>query len=645
MASTRERLSGHLPLLLVVAVAAGVRLLYFWQYLHSPLHDVYRVDHLYYRTWGLEIAGGDWWGGHKVFEQGPLYAYFLGILYSILGTRDTAVLAVQLFLGALTPVLVYATARRLLGHAEALVAGLLAALYGPVLLHEALLMKSFLAPLLTVTALYAVIRYRETGRARWLAAGAAVGFMVLKREVHLLLLAPMAAAIRATTWRRRALHLGVLVGSFLLAIAPFTVRNLLRTGEFVPTTTVGGEVIYLSFGPFADGYYRPPPFVRPTVYLEHQDFRDMASLMAGRVLTRKESSDFWLRKGLENIRSEPWRIMRLTADKLGILCNDFEVPDTEDYRQARRWVPLLRHLPSFGWVFGFGMVGFFLCVRRRGLFLILPGFVATFAAGILLTHNLARYRIGMVPVLIILAAHGLVWTVRKALAPGTGAHRRAAAAGACALVLTGLSYSRLHYWDPAKELQLEKDQAESVLTGARLRDSIPGLRASLLAEPGRSDLRFELAQALEITGKIPEAVAEHRETLRRDPGHAPSWWRLADILQTHGRPLEAVPCMERVVALQPEDPRARRALGMLFAKLATDPDQPDRLRLVAPAEHQFREARRLAPSDPVAPYLLGRLHFLLGARDEAREELYTAVILNPDFTDAWYLLDRLPEVP
>jgi tetratricopeptide (TPR) repeat protein len=645
MPSTRERLSRHLPLLLVVAVAAGIRLLYFSQYLHSPLHDVYRVDHLYYRTWGLEIAAGDWGGGRKVFEQGPLYAYFLGLLYTLLGTRDSAVLAVQLLLGAATPVLVFAAARRLLGPAEALVAGLLAAVYGPALLYEALLMKSFLAPLLTAAALYAVVRHRETGQARWLVSGAAVGLLVLKREIHLLLLAPMAAAVRGASWRRRALHLGVLFGSFLLAIAPFTVRNLLVTGEFVPTTTVGGEVIYLSFGPYADGYYRPPPFVRPTVYLEHQDFRDMASLMAGRVLTRKESSDFWFRKGLEKIRQDPGRILRLTADKLGIFCNDFEVPDTEDYRQARRWVPLLRLLPSFGWVFGFGVVGLVVCLGRRGPFLLLPGFFAAYAGGILLTHNLARYRIGVAPVLILAAALGAVWTARRARAPDPGSRRRAAAAAACALALTGLSFTRLHYWDPAKEDQLRADQERSVLAGARLRDGIPGLRASLRAEPGRTDLRFELAQALDATGKIPEAMAEYRETLRRDPRHAPSWWRLADLLQTHGRPLEAIACREQVVALEPQDNRARRALGTLYARLATDPDQEDRLRFVPLAERQFREAARLAPADPVAPFLLGRLHFLLGARDAAREELSAAVSLDPGFTDAWYLLDQLPGVP
>lgn len=648
MAPVRERFRGRSPLLLVVGVALGVRLLFLWQYLHSPLFDVYRIDHLYYRTWGLDIAAGDWWGGRKTFEQGPLYAYFLGVLYTLFGARDGLVIAVQLALGTITPALVFATARRLFGSGQALVAGLLAALFGPVLLYEGLLMKSFLAPLLTVAALYAAVRHRETGRLRWLAAGAAVGLMVLKREIHLLLLAPLAAALRRAdargrSWRRAVLPLAILLGSFLLVILPFTLRNLALTGEFVPTTTVGGEVFYLSFGPFADGFYRNPPFVRSSVYLEHQDFRDMAGLLSEKMLTRKESSDFWYRKGLENIRRDPWGALRLTAAKARILCNDFEVPDTEDFRQARGWLPVLRFLPTFGWIFGLGVVGFVSCLARRGSALLPPLFAAAFVVEVLATHNLARYRLGLVPVLIVLAAHGLARIAADAAAPG-GTHRlRAAAGGLCALVLSGLSFAPVRYWNPAMDAQVLQDQRRGVLEAARVRDTIPALRAALQAQPGDVPLRRELALALEGTGKIPEALAEYRETVRRDPALVDGWWRLANIYQTHGRPLEALPCMERVVQLQPRDARSHKALGILYSQLATDPDRGDRALSVDPAVRHLREAMRLAPTDPVAPYLLGKLHFLIGARDEAREELFAAVILDPDFTDAWYLLDRLSE--
>jgi len=55
----------------VGAAAVVVRLIYLLQYLRSPLSGQYRIDQLYYRTWGIQIAGGDWFGGQESFEQSP----------------------------------------------------------------------------------------------------------------------------------------------------------------------------------------------------------------------------------------------------------------------------------------------------------------------------------------------------------------------------------------------------------------------------------------------------------------------------------------------------------------------------------------------------------------------------------------------
>ena len=64
----------------IIGAAALVRLLYFLWFLSSPLHGYYFADHLYYRNWGMQIASGDWFG-LEVFEQGPLYAYLLGVAF------------------------------------------------------------------------------------------------------------------------------------------------------------------------------------------------------------------------------------------------------------------------------------------------------------------------------------------------------------------------------------------------------------------------------------------------------------------------------------------------------------------------------------------------------------------------------------
>ena len=132
--------------MIVLGVALVVRLIYLVWFLRSPLHGYHFADHLYYLNWALRIAGGDWFGSEG-FEQGPLYAYCLGVAF-LLGLNETLVLVLQLGLGLITPLLVYEVGRRLFEQKTALLAALLTASYGPLVFYECMLMKSFLLPLL-----------------------------------------------------------------------------------------------------------------------------------------------------------------------------------------------------------------------------------------------------------------------------------------------------------------------------------------------------------------------------------------------------------------------------------------------------------------------------------------------------------------
>ena len=154
---------------LVVAAAIAVRGIYAFSYLASPLAAQHRADQGYYRDWALAIAGGDVLG-REVFEQGPLYAYLLALVYRICGPRDEVAIALQLLAGVATSALVFACARRLFSARAALFAGLACAAFGPLVFYEAMVMKTFLSPLFTIAALYTGLRYAERS-ARALARG------------------------------------------------------------------------------------------------------------------------------------------------------------------------------------------------------------------------------------------------------------------------------------------------------------------------------------------------------------------------------------------------------------------------------------------------------------------------------------------
>lgn len=399
---------------IILAVAVGVRLVLWWQWTASPMHEYYVVDHAYYLDWARRIVAGEL-VGTEVFEQAPGYAYLLAAGLVVLGDRLELVLAVQMCVGCATAVLLYLSVRRLTDRTTALVAGGLTATYGPLAFHEALVMKTFLVPFLTTACLYCLLRFGEFHRRRWLVVtGAAIAAACLVRENHVLLLVPAWAWLwtgqpnGTATPRQRVVWTAWLTGTVMICLLPTTIRNwaVSERGAFVPVTAGGGEVLYMGHGPFADGYHRAPDFVDPHPLREHEDFRREASRRAGRKLTRSESSRYWHAEARRAVRQDSVRELWLVGRKLRILGHDFEVDDSENFTASRRIVPVLAWLPTWGVLFGLGVVGIVFGLNDWRRHQLVWGLLAVHGMTVVLTYNFARFRLGMTPIWCACAAAG-----------------------------------------------------------------------------------------------------------------------------------------------------------------------------------------------------------------------------------------------
>lgn len=537
--SQRFRLAGWFrrPLWWVVGLAAIVRLEYLALFAASPLYRFYIADHLYYRQWALRIAGGDWLGA-GVFEQGPLYPYLLGIVFRLFGPHNAVPLALQAAAGVTTCALVYACGERLFGRTAAAIAGVLTAVYGPLVFYDVMLMKSFLSPLLTTLALYALLRSAEGNAPRWtVLAGAAVGLACLERENHILLLLPALAWIGlgspqpgefsgAGDRSRRFARGALLVAGWALAVSPATIRNAVVAGEFALVTAGGGEVFYMAHGPDATGYYRPPTFVSALPGREHEDFRAEARRRTGREMTRTESSRYWAGEARRAILADPVRALKLAGVKLLILFDDFEVPDSENYRAYGWVIPLLRVLPTFGWITGVGCVGIVIGCGNWRRNLLPLGFLAMHVAGVLLTYNFGRFRIGMTPLVILFAAHAVVWIAaewksRRRLAIG-------AAAGAglisAASFLPPPGYAETTYeWDTFRLV------GDLGLRGNRPELAVAGYSGALAAH------HKTLRQMNLPVPETPEGIAEYRDIVTRQAGAEKGARLIATAADVHAR--------------------------------------------------------------------------------------------------------------
>lgn len=395
---------------LLCAGALLYRLWILWSVAGLPTLVVPQGDGAFFHHWARDIAERSLWGD-EVFFFDPLYAYFLGLLYAVIGQQGLLICVLQALLGVLGLWLLYDGARRLFGFPTAAATLGLAALYRTLAFYDVVLAKDFLGPLLLEAAFWAAARAVTLGRGRWwAAAGAALGLAGLVRG-NLLVLIP---ALAVTAWfiaGRRPRHALLVLAGAGMILLPVAVRNLAVGGEFVLTAAQMGTNLYIGNQPGNDtGRYEPPPFLAGGTPLEEfVGFQREAERRLGRPLGRGEVSTYWRDEALAAILAEPGRFLRLTAKRLALLGNRREVPDIWDLDYlAERALPLRLPAASFGLVAPLALWGM-LRLRREPRAALVPFLLAALPLGsVALFFVFDRYRLPAVPFLALFAAGGLV---------------------------------------------------------------------------------------------------------------------------------------------------------------------------------------------------------------------------------------------
>jgi 4-amino-4-deoxy-L-arabinose transferase-like glycosyltransferase len=190
----------------------------------------------------------------------PLYPFLCAGLYAAFGPSPLPVVLVQVLLSSLVPAVVARLAVDLgLGGRLALLAGALATVHPGLSVYAvAKLHPLSLDALLIASAVLVVTRLRRGGGPRaCLGAGAVVGLAALSRPTAGLFVAPAAAwlfrSARSAGQRRALAGATLLVAGAVLVVLPWTVRNVLVLGRFVPITTDAGELLWRGNNPIATG--------------------------------------------------------------------------------------------------------------------------------------------------------------------------------------------------------------------------------------------------------------------------------------------------------------------------------------------------------------------------------------------------------
>jgi hypothetical protein len=130
----------------------------------------------------------------------------------------------------------------------ALLGALVVAIYPALLEYQGMLMSEPLAATLLSGGVLAVLWAWEAGWVRWFLPGALFGALALVRPEYLGVAVLVAAVVFArearSDWRQSLLRAALLLGTLVVIIAPWTIRNAVALDRFVPISTGGGQVLY-----------------------------------------------------------------------------------------------------------------------------------------------------------------------------------------------------------------------------------------------------------------------------------------------------------------------------------------------------------------------------------------------------------------
>ncbi|UCD88167.1 MAG: tetratricopeptide repeat protein [Desulfobacterales bacterium] len=509
----------------------------------------------------------------RIVDLSPFYLYFLTFLKKVFDLDWTLIKPIQSFVGGINCMLVYALGCKVFRKKVGVLAALLLALYGNVIILESTLEPTVFVLLFNILCIYFLFCLREhfsvvnKSLALAVAAGFFAGLSIITKPNFLFFL-PVAAGwmlflgdnnVRIT---QRLQTAALFCCVAILVVLPVTVRNYLKTDDFVLVTADAGKVFYHGNGKGAtalEGTGLPNEGFMEESAREpdhaHVLYRKTAARLSGKDLTPSESSRFWIGRALGDIRSDAVAYIILEAKKLFYFFNDYEmhyIASAYKEYQASLSFPYVR----YGIIASLGVLGMILSLRRFKDLFLLYGMVFVYLLSGMLFLVQSRYRTPAVPYLCLFAGYS-VYAMKEMVAA------RRFKQTALSLVLVGILFALTRTVYRSEILNVDQWQ-----------------RAT--------KIHYQMAGVpLFKEGRYQEAISELNQCTTMAPSFAPAYNLMGKSYAMLGRFDEAVSNFEKVTDLAPQLPEGYKNLGFVYVLKG---DRPQGTRLLS-------KALSLSPND------------------------------------------------
>jgi Tfp pilus assembly protein PilF/4-amino-4-deoxy-L-arabinose transferase-like glycosyltransferase len=572
------------PILAIFIVSMVIRAVVLFQFRGTVYFSFPIVDSAFYHDSAVSfLAKGDF--GSSLFLMSPVYQILISCLYSLAGVNLLAIYVAQILIGSLSAVLLYVLAEKLFNRTTALIAAALYLLYGGFSLYNMVLLPLTLIIFLNLSLILILLTAKErNSRSYFFVAGIIYAVSMMARPNILLFLIFLVPwfCIAFGSRRKGLLNLAPFILGSLIAILPFSMLHYRTDGEISPFASTMGINLYLGNNPDADGiqYIPSPELNSPEKIFDYA--RAVAESETGKTMKPHAVSDFWARRALKFIVSQPGNSVPLFWRKFSLFWNSHEVSNNYNYYFFRNQLPILRLLVvDFALIGTFAIVGMAANIRRLKNLFLLYGMVLTYNAALVAFFVLSRYRIAAVPFLILFAASGMYFAAdrRKPI-------KAVLLAGAIVVI-----FLLLHVKIIEQDLSTAYvNQGILYRNEGSYQLAVQSLEKAIETDPGDATAYYNLAVVYLDLERNEQAEECLQEALELEPNYRKALNGLATVYTNSGNYREAEVLFRKILELNPRDVDALNNLGVLYGKTG----EYER------AELLFREALTIRPGNTAA---------------------------------------------
>jgi tetratricopeptide (TPR) repeat protein len=614
---TLRRSVSWLPALLVGAPFL-VRLVAWLELRGDPFFRLLVVDARTYHETALRMANGTF-RMEGPFWQPPFYPFLVSLVYRLAGPNPEAMRVLQCLLGGISCWLVFRLADRLGGRRAAWIAWVAAAVCAPLIFFDLQLLGASVATLLLLVATDRVAAWTPGRGDRLLYAGGVALGLACITVATCLVAVPVLAGWAALRLHREDAGIATVLyflAASLAAVVAVTAINLGASGQPVLVSWNGGVNFWIGNNPDYDR----------TVAIRPGRAWQALTAEPAQAGARNETaaSSWFFRKSLRWIGGHPGAWLGLMARKTGLFLRGDELARNQEIYPFRRSSMLLRALlwikglafPT-GIVLPLGLAGMatLLFARKRrteGTTSSHPGagdlalLVGVYAFAVILFFPASRYRLPVLPFLLVFAGAGIAAWIDAARRGRFGDLRMPAVVLATFLLLSNLG---LPVMASSFNSDTYSDMGNFYLDQGNWEESIRWNRRALDLEPENAEAAHNTAAALLRLQRPAEAEPYLRRVLAAWPGDPNALLNLGNVYLMQGDPYRAGRYYLEVYRTDPEFPDARRNFDLArqaAAQVETERMGRDPGPFLDALEKQYR-------AEPENEFLRERLRALLAA--------------------------------